>query len=165
MSLSRIVLTTSLPDIVLRELTPRDAPELFALIQGNSHHLTEHGDYVEQVKASVADIADELATEPQRHRRFGILACNEIVGRVDLVGVDPPRYGLGYWLVGSHLRRGIATAAVRSVIDFAFAQGLATDVFAGVTHGNDRSVALLKRLEFQPVERFETYTRYHLGKA
>lgn len=36
-----------------------------------------------------------------------------------------------------------------------------TDIFAGVTHGNHRSVNLLQRLGFRAVAEFETYTRFH----
>lgn len=156
-----MILTTSLPTVELRELAPLDAPGLFALIQANKAHLTAHGDYVAQVAMSVEDIAAELTTEPKRHRRFGVFVENELAGRVDLSGVEPPRYGIGYWLAASHTGKGIATAAVRSVVDFAFAQCEATDVFSGVTHGNDRSIALLLRLDFQSVTRFDAYTRFH----
>ena len=157
------VLTTSLPDVKLRELTPLDAPKLFELVQANKAHLTSHGDYAEQVAARAEDIATELSLEPRHHRRFGVFAENELVGRVDLLGIEPPRYGLGYWLAESHSGRGIATAAVRRVVDFAFAQCRATDIFAGVTHDNARSIQLLQRLEFRAIERFETYTRFHRG--
>jgi ribosomal-protein-serine acetyltransferase len=37
----------------------------------------------------------------------------------------------------------------------------ATDVYAGVTHGNGKSGAVLTRLGFKVAEVFETYTRYH----
>jgi len=159
-----MLLTTSLPDVTLHELTPLDAPKLFQLVQANKAHLTAHGDYAEQVAARVEDIAGELALEPQRHRRFGILSGDDLVGRVDLLGVEPPRYGLGYWVAASHVGRGIATAAVQRVVDFAFAQCRATDIFAGVTHGNERSVKLLQRLDFRAIERFESYTRFHRGR-
>lgn len=36
-----------------------------------------------------------------------------------------------------------------------------TDVFAGVSHGNERSVALLHRLDFAVVADFDTYRRFH----
>lgn len=35
----------------------------------------------------------------------------------------------------------------------------ATDVYAGVTHGNIASVNLLQRLGFTPVAQFDTHTR------
>ncbi|SDM52640.1 GNAT family N-acetyltransferase [Allokutzneria albata] len=38
----------------------------------------------------------------------------------------------------------------------------ATDLFAGVAHGNARSVAVLLRLGFSRVASFDDYDRYHL---
>jgi RimJ/RimL family protein N-acetyltransferase len=160
-----MILTTSRPGVTLRELTRSDAPALFALIQANRSHLTAHGDYADQVAARVEDIATELAMEPTRHKRFGILSAGQLIGRVDLIGAEPPRYSLGYWLAASHVGKGIAKAAVGSIVDFAFAQCGASDIFAGVTHGNERSASLLRRLEFHAVGRFDTYTRFHRGAA
>lgn len=158
-----MVLTTLLPDVTLRELSPSDALSVYELVQANRSHLTSLGDYGSEVAASAEIIATELAVEPQRHKRFGIFNGHLLVGRVDLTGVEPPRYSIGYWLAASHEGRGIATEAVRSALDFAFTQLGATDIFAGVTHGNDRSIALLERLNFEPVKVFDTYTRFHLG--
>lgn len=88
--MATIILTTSRPGVTLRGLTRSDAPALFALIQANRSHLTAHGDYADQVAARVEDIATELAMEPTRHKRFGILSAGQLVGRVDLIGAEPP---------------------------------------------------------------------------
>ncbi len=77
--------------------------------------------------------------------------------------VDPPRFGCGYWLAESATGRGIAAEAMRSLIDSAQKDHGATDVFAGVTQGNPRSVVVLERLGFSVSDRFETYTRYRLS--
>ncbi|WP_088282374.1 GNAT family N-acetyltransferase [Kineosporia sp. A_224] len=74
--------------------------------------------------------------------------------------VDPPRYGLGYWVRASSQGRGLASAAVGALLEHAQTRCGATDVFAGVTHGNDRSVALLRRLGFVEAATFERYTRF-----
>jgi len=39
----------------------------------------------------------------------------------------------------------------------------ATDMFAGVTHGNTKSVGVLTRTGFEVSERFDDYDRYHLA--
>jgi RimJ/RimL family protein N-acetyltransferase len=86
-------------------------------------------------------------------------------GRAELVAVDPPKYGLGYLLDMNECGRGVATEAVRSLVEYAFDSLGATDVFAGVTHGNERSVTLLQRLGFDRVAQFESYDRFHLGAS
>lgn len=158
-----MVLTTSRPGLALRQLTPADALILFDVLQSNRIHLTAHGDYTEQVAASVEAIAAELSTSDQS-TRFGVFHDATLIGRIDVVAVDPPRYSLGYWLSASHTGQGLATAAVRAAIEYAFNQCAATDIFAGVTHGNERSVALMRRLGFDAIEQFETYTRFHRAK-
>jgi RimJ/RimL family protein N-acetyltransferase len=94
--------------------------------------------------------------------RFGIRLEGELIGRIDLVPVDPPRYAIGYWLGRNATGKGYATAAAAALIGFAREQLAATDIFAGVTKGNAKSVAVLERLGFQAVAEFESYIRYHL---
>ncbi len=59
--------------------------------------------------------------------------------------------------------RGFATAAVRALIDFGRAVLCATELWAGVTHGNEASIRVLERLGFEFVERLERHTRFHLA--
>ena len=47
------------------------------------------------------------------------------------VPVDPPRFGLGYWLAVDVTGCGVATAAVWALLEHAPAGLGATDVFAG----------------------------------
>ena len=132
-------------------------------MQANSRHLTAHGDFRDQIQASDKALAEELIADPSRHWRFGIFFRDELIGRVDLLGIEPPKYGLGYWLSENHTGKGYATEAVRAVIGFASSTCGASDIYAGVTHGNAPRIALLSRLGFHPSTRFDTYTRYHLA--
>lgn len=159
------VLTTSLPGLELVELGARHAETLFLLLKDNRSHLTAHGDYSEQVSASFGEVLAELGGPTQGGGRFGIMTHNQLVGRIDLVPISPPKYGIGYWLAQSVTGKGYATAALRAVVHFAKVDLEATDIFAGVTHGNSRSAAVLERSGFRPVKRFERYTRYHLPLA
>lgn len=85
-----------------------------------------------------------------------------MVGRAALNPVAPPRYGCGYLLAESACGRGLATLAVRRLVMHARTTPMATDVFAGVTHGNDASVAVLRRAGFVQVASFDNHARYHL---
>lgn len=147
-------------DLNLRPLTRADAAEYHALLQRNAAHLTRHGNYREDVAATPEEVTAQLA-EPAP-LRFGIVLGERLIGRVDLIPVDPPRYGLGYWIAEDAAGHGYATRAVASVLRHARTLA-ATDVFAGVTHGNDRSVALLRRLGFTTVASFDSYDRFHLA--
>lgn len=159
------VLTTSLPGLELVALDARHAEPLFLLLKDNHSHLTAHGDYSDQVSATFEEVLAELHGSTPGGGRFGIMMHNQLIGRIDLVPIAPPKYGTGYWLAQSSTGKGYATAALRAVVHFATVDLGATDIFAGVTHGNSRSAAVMERSGFSPVERFDRYTRYHLPLA
>jgi RimJ/RimL family protein N-acetyltransferase/broad-specificity NMP kinase len=158
----RVVLHTHVPGLDLRELTAQDASTYYRLVQDSAAHLTSHGDYGDEVAANLTDTIALLADQTALPVRFGVWHRGSLVGRVDLVPVDPPRFGLGYWLGDHAMHNGWCTASVARLLRHAADSLGATDIFAGVTHGNGRSVAVLMRLGFQQTERFDTYTRYHL---
>jgi RimJ/RimL family protein N-acetyltransferase len=156
-----VVLATSLADLTLRSLEKADARALHDLVQENRRHLTALGDYAELVSMPFEKLDAELANAATCNLRFGIFLGGTLIGSADLIPVDPPRYGLGYWLATDATGKGYATAAVGRLVAFAREDLAASDIYAGVTHGNHRSQALLARLGFLPVAEFESYTRYH----
>src|SRR5688500_7238439 len=101
------MLPTSIPDLELRPLDPSEAGALHALIEANREHLTAHGDYTELVATDLAQLTLELIVESDL--RLGVYLKGHLIGQVDLVAVDPPRYGLGYWLAANATGRGFAT--------------------------------------------------------
>jgi RimJ/RimL family protein N-acetyltransferase len=155
------ILDTAIPALRLRELTPADATGYHALVQRNAAHLTVLGDYEDAVAATAEDFAAWFAEPTDIPSRFGLHFDNRLVGRVDLIPVDPPNYGIGYWLSRDETGKGLATTAVEAVLDYAAAELNGTDVYAGVTHGNKSSEALLTRLGFTQVADFDTYSRFH----
>ncbi len=152
---------TAVPELTLCALTAGRADEYHALIVRNREHLTQYGDYETLAASDYATAHAELLSDPGPSLRCGILLHGTLIGRVDLVAVNPPKYGFGYWLDHEATGHGYATAACRALIEYGAAVLGATDVFAGVTHGNGKSSAVLTRLGFEVAEVFETYTRYH----
>ena len=150
-----------MPELVLVPLNQHFAAAMYDLVQENRAHLTAHGDYTEHVAASPETLHAELCQSASENLRFAILLNHKLIGRMDLVPVDPPRFGVGYWLAQSATGRGYATAALKALMHFARADLHATDIFAGVRHSNQRSRALLERAGFLPVVDFEKYTRFH----
>ena len=150
-----------MPDVSLRLLTPADSVEYRVLLHANRAHLTRHGDFTDQVEASAGELEEALA-HPGKERAYGIRLHDTLVGQVSIIAVAPPRYSLGYWLARTATGQGRASAACAALIASSSTVLGATDMFAGVTHGNDPSVALLRRLGFTPVAELSTYTRFHL---
>jgi ribosomal-protein-serine acetyltransferase len=149
---------TDLPGITLRPLTDADA--YHALVTDNRAHLTQHGDYTDETTKTLDMVRADLAV--LNDLRFGIHHDGTLIGRIDLIAAEPPRYSIGYWLSAPSTGNGYATAAGQSIVDLAIRLG-ATDIYAGVTHGNTKSAAVLDRLGFTAVIEFDTYTRYHVA--
>jgi RimJ/RimL family protein N-acetyltransferase/8-oxo-dGTP pyrophosphatase MutT (NUDIX family) len=160
-----VELATARRELSLRELTVADADHYFALIDRNRLHLTSHGDYAGMATITLAQVQASLATPTDDNTRFGIWLGGRLVGRVDLNPYNPPNYVLGVWLDESTTGKGHATDACRAAIAFARSHLRAGDIWAGVTHGNDPSVALLGRLGFERVAELEHHTRFRLPQS
>ena len=156
-------ITTQIDGLVLRSLGEPDLALYEDLVARNRVHLTTHGDYADLVRASTGDLESELR-EPVAGR-FGMWLRDELIGRVDLIPKEGTNAVLGYWLDEDRLGSGFATAACRGLIRYGMERLGVTDVWAGVTHGNERSVAVLKRLGFETVGDMGSYTRFHLTSA
>ncbi|MDQ0727965.1 GNAT family N-acetyltransferase [Microbacterium sp. W4I20] len=157
-------LVTTIDEVRLRPLGIGDVASLRKVVADNRAHLTAGGDYGDLVTLDHAGLADRLVRDDTAGFLFGIFEDNRLQGVVSLVPVDPPRYGCGYWLAEEATGRGLATASLRALIDHAHRAVGATEIFAGISHGNVRSEAVLSRAGFAPVEVFSSYTRYRLAR-
>jgi len=158
-----VELATHIDGLFLRPLGEEDLERYAELVATNRRHLTSNGDYRQLIASSIQDLAAELRSAAPG--RFGVWICDALIGRVDLIPRDGTNAVLGYWLDREHLHAGYATAACRELLRYGAEDLAITDVWAGVTHGNDRSEAVLRRLEFDEVADMGAYTRFHLDLA
>jgi RimJ/RimL family protein N-acetyltransferase len=145
--------------VELRPLAASDAAGYRVLVHRNAGHLGR--DYAVDINADEAEQAEAFGRNPEPPVMFGIIADGKLIGRIDLVPVDPPRFGLGYWVSQDHTRQGIATAAVGAVVTYARRTLAASSVYAGVSRGNTTSEGVLERNGFTRVASFGTYDRFH----
>jgi RimJ/RimL family protein N-acetyltransferase len=155
---SGVTIELSVGGVVLRPLESRDAADYCPLVRRNASYLGP--DWADDVQASEADQARSFDANPDPPMMFAIVAGGVLIGRIDLVPVDPPRFGLGYWVSQEHSGNGIATSAVGAVVAYARHALAAADVYAGVSHGNTASERVLARNGFKRVARFDTYDRF-----
>jgi RimJ/RimL family protein N-acetyltransferase len=160
-SLTSFPIPLTVHGVELRPLAASDAAEYCLLVRRNASHLGQ--DYVLDINADEAEHAEAFARNPDPPVMFAIIADGNLIGRIDLVPVDPPRFGLGYWVSQDHTRNGIATAAVGAAVTYARRTLAASDVYAGVSHGNTTSEGVLERNGFTWVASFDTYVRFHRG--
>ena len=159
---SDLVLETEIPELVVRELVLADEDRYFRLVDRNRAHLNRHGDHQFEADATRADITGYFAAPWDHNTRLGLWLAERLVGRVDLVPVDPPRWVLGYWLDEAVGGRGLMTAACRAVVGYPRTIG-ATEIYAGITNGNERSVGVVTRLGFRHVQDVEDRSRWRLA--
>jgi RimJ/RimL family protein N-acetyltransferase len=153
-------LGTSLIGLTLRSLTVDDKEAYLALVADNLAHLTRYGDYEElqsineaKLDAELRDVDEELV--------FGVRLDDRLIGRVDLVPRDGANVVIGYWLAEVYTGRGFATSACAALLEHARLNLGATDVWAGVTTGNEASERLLLRLRFEMESDQRAYRRFH----
>jgi len=153
-------LGTEVEGLVLRPLGVNDVDAYFAAVDASRDHLARGG-YEWARSASREQLAAYLSDPQDSNTRFGVWRHDLLIGRIDFMPVAPPRYSIGYWLAAHAVGRGSATAACRAALDYARSVLGATDVFAGINHGNTKSVAVVRRLGFDHVVDFATYQRFH----
>ncbi len=76
-------------------------------------------------------------------------ATGAIVGVVGYTALDPAQPSIGYWLGAAHHGQGIASEAVRALIDYLFAERGVTALVASCRVVNTASRRVLEKCAFQ----------------
>jgi ribosomal-protein-alanine N-acetyltransferase len=137
---------------VIRLLTVADAEELAALYLENREFLTPFE----------PDRDDDFFTAAHQRRRieaigddlwrWAIVADGRIAGMIGVADVIRGALQLGnvgYWVARSHNGRGLATAAVADVIEFAFGEAGLHRLEAGTLVDNHASQRVLQKNGFE----------------
>jgi len=119
--LSTLTLT---PYLQMRPARLADAAEMFALIEQNRQYLRRWLPFVDHT-LQVADSEEFLAVVEEHADRnpvYMIRFHGKLVGLVGFKDTDYDnlRTEIGYWLAEGYQRKGIMTACVRTLVNFAF---------------------------------------------
>lgn len=120
----------------------RDDPEVARYQSWGRYHRAD-------ALALIAALADACPGTPGAWFQWGISdrSSGALLGDCGLKTLDDPRLGmLGYTLGRRHQGQGLATEALRAVIDLAFGRLAMHRLCASVDADNLRSLALLERL-------------------
>lgn len=104
--------------------------------------------YPYSIEEAVRFLAWEQSQRDGGEDRVFVMDRCGFVGLVSLRGRGPDPV-LGYWLSRAHWGQGLMSEAVAAVVDIAFADPELAEIRSGVFVGNERSLAIQKRLGFE----------------
>ncbi len=149
-------------NVALRPLVPDDAERLAELTRANYDAIaaTRPDAVAAGIDTTTAEgqrtiIAsyDEAAASG-RGRAFGIVADDELVGLLSILGTPRTPSGsanIGYWIAAESAGRGIATAAVAAAIPLAFGEMGLHRLEAGTLPDNVASQRVLEKNGFERI--------------
>lgn len=150
-------LETAIEGLVLRRVDARLGLALNDLIEANAEHLTRHGDYLDLVAMTPAEVVTHFLDA--EFFEAALVFDESVHGVASLIRYQPAVFGIGYWLAADSTGRGFATAAAAALVDVARTFG-ATEVWAGIRPENGASVAVVERLGFSLARRQPTHLSY-----
>lgn len=142
------------PATELRELQPADAAVLFALTDENRAYLREWLPWVDDTRTvddSLRFIEDGLrAWDEKLSLHAGIWRSGVLCGVIsyNYLNFAVRLTELGYWIGAQHQRKGLATAASRALVTYAFEELNLLRVEIRCAVGNAKSRAIPRRLGF-----------------
>jgi ribosomal-protein-serine acetyltransferase len=137
----------------LRPLEPGDAEPIYALVDADRRRLAEWLPWAaEQTLAATRTFIAESRAQQERDDGFqAVIVCDgEIAGIAGFHRIDRLNRAttIGYWLASRHEGEGVMTAAVRALIDHAFATWGLHRIAIEAAVENRRSRAIPERLGF-----------------
>jgi ribosomal-protein-alanine N-acetyltransferase len=139
----------------LEPVTADHADALLAFELANREYFArwiwDRGD--EYLANFAAKHADLLAEQAAGTTRFHVLVdeSGAIAGRVNLIDVRDGSAELGYRIAENWAGKGLATAAVRAIVDLAATEYALTTLRAGASDRNPASQRILTRTGFQQI--------------
>ncbi|WEV53852.1 GNAT family protein [Leuconostocaceae bacterium ESL0723] len=140
-------------EIVPTELDQAEA--LYALVDTNRPTLSKWFSWVDTMQ-SVVDERDFIAYAQNKAKQrglfmFTILANNQAIGMIDLHNIAGQQAEFGYWLANNYQGRGIASAAVRHVGEYAARHLNLDHLIIKADKDNLASIRVAQRNGFEPI--------------
>ena len=155
------------PDVTMRVLLPEDAPALKQAYERNREHLAPWEPvrpeefFTEEWQAR--DLARRFAAaEAGTEFSLGLFSGDVLVGRFNLAGISRGPFqsgGLGYWIDRDSTDRGLASRAVRAILDEARDHLALHRVEASTLVHNLASQRVLQKTGFERIGTAPKYLR------
>ena len=137
-------------EITLRQFSVKDTNAIFNLIDRNRDHLSQNDDLTAAKYPIIAFVYSSIVSPENPERlRMGIWAGEEFAGSINLTRFNGSNsFEVGYYLGSEYQGRGYMTRAVNKIVEYAFTEKKACQVFANVHPDNKESMAVLERAGF-----------------
>jgi len=139
--------------LFLREISPKDASEIFGLIDANREYLGKWLPFVSMTKSVRNTLAfiDQLQKPDSHEMVFTINYHGKIAGLIGLKDIDRSnrKFEIGYWIIAEYEGNGIVTCCCKAIIDMAFEKLKMNRAQIKCGVKNFRSINIPKRLGFQ----------------
>lgn len=139
-------------NLLLRSFHPKDADELFALVDKSREHLRPWLPWVDMTtkpEHSLQYIQQSIVHQKnQEGIALGIIQKGKIIGAAGMHNWDHhlKKAQLGYWIAKDYEGRGILTECLKRFIDFLFVKVGLNKVEIHFMVSNQRSAAIAERL-------------------
>ena len=138
----------------LRALVEADAEELYEVVAASRGYLAEWMPWapMQTLEGTRQFISSAIAQE-RSHEGFQVALVDDgrIIGVVGFHALDRDNHSIriGYWLAEAQQGKGLMSAAVATLVDYAFDELAINRIELRAAPGNERSKALAERLGFQ----------------
>ena len=155
-------------EIVLRQFTPQDSEEIFALIDRNRDHLSQFGEDTAS-KYPTLETIQESIEHPKNPKRLRFAIRNkqgQFVGSINITPDEknPESAEVGYYLGSEFQKRGYAGRAVESLTVYGFNVLGYKTIYGDVSHENTASINVLLRAGFKEAGRHGEKIRFSKQK-
>jgi ribosomal-protein-serine acetyltransferase len=155
-------------EITLRQFTPQDSEEIFALIDGNRSHLSQFGDDTSEKYPTLETVRDSIERPKNPERlRFAIRnKQKQLVGSINLTpDEDNPTTGeTGCYLGAEFQKKGYMGKSVQMLTAYAFNTLNYKTIYGDITVGNTASINVLLKAGYRETERYDNRIRYSKTK-
>lgn len=134
---------------MLRQFAPEDVSPLFALIDQNREHLSQHGDDTAAKYPTYGSVAQSISNPKKPEKlRLGVWDDETLVGTVNLTPADGEAE-IGYWIGRQFAGNRYAVVAAKALAEYAKRPSEYKRIFAKVKKGNVPSIRSLAGAGFQ----------------
>lgn len=159
-----VELTSSDGEVVLRQFTPQDAEEIFALINRNRGHLSQHGENTANRYPTLESVRESIENPKNPNRlRFAIRnRKGQFIGSINLTPdtENTKQAEVGCYLGAEFSKQGYMTRALEMVTTYGFQNLGYETIYGDVVETNTASSNALLRNGYRQASRFNGKIRY-----